>query len=139
LDLERYSGYLAMTSYRDPNLLETLKTFDGTAAFLRTLELTESDLARSVIGALNGVDPYQLPGAKGFTSLMRYLVGQTEVERQTLRDELFATTAKDFRNFADVMDAVRDRGQIVIMGAEDTLSEANRARGGDWLTVTNVL
>ena len=139
LDLERYSGYLAMTSYRDPNLLETLETFDATAAFLRTLELSESDLARSVIGALNGVDPYQLPGAKGFTSLMRYLVGQTEVERQTLRDELFATTAKDFRNFAEVMDAVRDRGQIVIMGAEDTLSAANRARGGDWLTVTNVL
>jgi presequence protease len=139
LDLDRYSGYLAMTSYRDPNVLETLATFDGTAAFLRTLELSGSDLVRSVIGALNGVDPYQLPGAKGFTSLTRYLVGQTEVERQKLRDELFATTVLDFRNFADVMDAVRDRGKIVVMGAEPTLSEVNRARGGDWLALTNVL
>ena len=139
LDLERYSGYLAMTSYRDPNVLETLATFDGTAAFLRALELSGSDLTRSIIGALNGIDPYQLPSAKGFTSLTRYLVGQTEVERQKLRDELFATTAKDFRHFADIMDAVRDRGQIVVMGAEETLSEANRARGGDWLALTNVL
>ena len=139
LDLERYSGYLAMTSYRDPNLFETLATFDGTASFLRTLELGGTDLTRSIIGALNGIDPYQLPGAKGFTSLTRYLVGQTEVERQKLRDELFAATAMDFRNFAEVMDAVSDRGQIVVMGAEETLAEANRARGGDWLTLTNVL
>jgi presequence protease len=138
LDLERYSGYLAMTSYRDPNVLETLTTFDSTAAFLHTLELGGSDLTRSVVGALNGVDPYQLPGAKGFTSLTRYLVGQTEVERQKLRDELFATTVMDFRNFAHVMDAVRDRGQIVVMGAEETLSAANRARGGDWLALTNI-
>jgi Zn-dependent M16 (insulinase) family peptidase len=70
---------------------------------------------------------------------MRYLVGQTEVERQKLRDELFATTAVDFRNFADVMEAVGDRGQIVVMGAEESLSEANRMRGGDWLALTNVL
>ena len=139
LDLDRYSGYLGMTSYRDPALFETLATFDGTAAFLRALELSDSDLTRSIIGALNGIDPYQLPGAKGFTSLMRYLIGQTEVERQKLRDELFATTAMDFRNFADVMDGVRDRGQIVVMGAEETLSQANRARGGDWLVLTNVL
>jgi presequence protease len=139
LDLERYSGYLAMTSYRDPNLAETLATFDGSAAFLRALELSSSDLVRSIIGALNGVDPYQLPGAKGFTSLTRYLAGQTEPERQKLRDELFATTAVDFRNFADVMDAVRDGGQIVVMGAKETLLDVNRARGGDWLALTHIL
>ncbi len=139
LDFERHSGYLALTSYRDPNLIETLETFDGTGAFLRDLELGDSDLARSVIGALNGVDPYQLPAAKALTSLMRYLIGQTEVARQKLRDELFATTATDFRNFADVMDGVRDRGQIVVMGAEQTLSEANRTRGGDWLVLNKIM
>jgi len=139
LDFERLSGYLALTSYRDPNLFETLATFDGTGAFLRDLELSDSDLARSVIGALNGVDPYQLPDAKGLTSLTRYLVGLTEVERQKLRDELFATTATDFRNFADVMDGVRDRGRIVVMGAEETLSEANRTRGGDWLALNKIM
>jgi len=139
LDFERHSGYLALTSYRDPNLIETLAIFDGTGAFLRDLELSDSDLARSVIGALNGVDPYQLPAAKALTSLMRYLVGQTEVARQRLRDELFATTATDFRKFADVMDGVRDRGQIVVMGAEQTLSEANCTRGGDWLALNKIM
>jgi Zn-dependent M16 (insulinase) family peptidase len=139
LDFERRSGYLALTSYRDPNLIETLATYDGTGAFLRALELSDADLARSIIGSLNGVDPYQLPSAKGFTSLTRYLIGQTEIDRQQLRDELFATTAADFRNFADVMDGVRDRGLIVVMGAEETLSEANRTRGSDWLALNKIM
>jgi Zn-dependent M16 (insulinase) family peptidase len=139
LDFERRSGYLALTSYRDPNLIDTLTTYDGTGSFLRALELSTSDLVRSIIGALNGVDPYQLPGAKGLTSLTRYLIDQTEIDRQQLRDELFATTAADFRNFADVMDGVRDHGQIVVMGAEEALSEVNRTRGGDWLSLNKIV
>ena len=115
--------------------IDTLATYDRTGAFLRALELSDADLARSIIGSLNGVDPYQLPGAKGFTSLTRYLIDQTEANRQQLRDELFATTAADFRTFADVMDVVRDRGRIVVMGAEQALTETNRMRGRDWLTL----
>jgi hypothetical protein len=37
------------------------------------------------------------------------------------------------------MDGVRDRGKIVVMGAEETLAEANRTRGGNWLALTKVL
>ena len=139
MELDRRSGYLALSSYRDPNLLETLATYDDAGSFLQALELNDSDLTRSIIGSLNGIDPYQLPGAKGFTSLTRYLIGQTETERQQLRDQLFATTVADFRSFADVMDGVRDRGQIVVMGAEETLLAANRTRGGDWLGLTTIL
>jgi Zn-dependent M16 (insulinase) family peptidase len=138
MELDRRSGYLALSSYRDPNLLETLSTYDDAASFLQALELSDSDLTRSIIGSLNGIDPYQLPGAKGFTSLTRYLIGQTETERQQLRDQLFATTVADFHNFAGVMDGVRDRGQIVVMGAEETLLAANRTRGGDWLDLTKI-
>src|SRR5215467_3665106 len=138
MELDRRSGYLALSSYRDPNLQKTLATYDDAGSFLQSLELSDSDLTRSIIGSLNGIDPYQLPGAKGFTSLTRYLIGQTEVERQKLRDELFATTAMDFRDFADVMDGVRDHGQIVVMGAEETLLAANRTRGGDWLGLTKI-
>jgi Zn-dependent M16 (insulinase) family peptidase len=139
MELDRRSGYLALSSYRDPNLLETLATYDDAGSFLQALELSDSDLTRSIISSLNGIDPYQLPGVKGFTSLTRYLIGQTEAERQLLRDQLFATTVADFRNFADVMDGVRDRGQIVVMGAEETLRAANRTRGGDWLGLTKIL
>ena len=44
LDFDRRSGYLALTSYRDPNLIETLSTYDGSGAFLRASRLSDSDL-----------------------------------------------------------------------------------------------
>ena len=79
-----------------------------------------------------------MPGPQGFTSLARYLVGQTEDARQKLRDELFATQPADFRAFAGIVDGVRDNGAIVIMGGKETLAAANRERGGNWLTMTTV-
>ena len=137
-DVDLRTGELAFTSYRDPNVLSTLETYDGTGDFLRGLSLSQTDLTRSIVGAINRIDPYQLPGAQGFTSLTRYLVGQTEDARQKLRDELFATSPDDFRTFAGIVDGVRDQGAVVIMGGADKLAEANQAKGGNWLTLTTV-
>ncbi len=138
VEMDLRTGELTFTSYRDPNLLSTLETYDGTGDYLRRLALTDTDLTRSIVGAVNRIDPYQLPGAQGFTSLTRYLVGQTEEARQKLRDELFATTPDDFRAFGQIVDGVRDNGAIVVMGGADTLAEANRAKGGSWLKLTTV-
>ena len=137
-DVDLRTGELAFTSYRDPNVLSTLETYDGTGDFLRGLSLSQTDLTRSIVGAINRIDPCQLPGAQGFTSLTRYLVGQTEDARQKLRDELFATSPDDFRTFAGIVDGVRDQGAVVIMGGADKLAEANQAQGGNWLTLTTV-
>jgi hypothetical protein len=34
---------------------------------------------------------------------------------------------------------VRDHGQVVVMGSEATLSEADRAQGGSWLTLEKIM
>ena len=66
------SGAFNFISYRDPNLIETLKNYDGTADFLRRLELSPSELVKSIIGTIGDMDGYQLPDAKGYTSMVRY-------------------------------------------------------------------
>ncbi len=137
-DVDLRTGELAFTSYRDPNVLSTLQTYDETGAYLRSLELSDTDLTRSIVGAINRIDPYQLPGSQGFTSLSRYLVGQTEAARQTLRDQLFATQPADFRAFAEIVDGVRENGALVIMGGAETLRQINSEKGGDWITLTTV-
>ena len=52
------------------------------------------------------IDAYQLPDAKGNTSLVRYLFGESEAERQRLRDEVLGTTVADFVALADVLERV---------------------------------
>jgi Zn-dependent M16 (insulinase) family peptidase len=54
-------------SYRDPNLLKTLDIYDGTANFLRELEIDDDALTKAIIGTIGDVDSYQLPDAKGYS------------------------------------------------------------------------
>ena len=135
---DRPSGLFTYLSYRDPNLLGTIETYDRTAQFLRDLELSETERVKSIIGAIGRIDAYELPDARGYTSMVRYLRGESDADRQRFRDELLHTTAGDFRAFADVLDRVQERGSVVVMGSREAIAEANAARG-NWLEVTEVL
>jgi Zn-dependent M16 (insulinase) family peptidase len=134
----QHSGVLTYLSYRDPNVLNTLEVYDGTPEYLRSLSLSQDDLTKSIIGAIGVLDAYQLPDAKGDTAFVRYLLGETDAARQKTRDEVLGTTAADFRAFADVLDAVRREGRIVVLGSSDALAAANAARG-DFLKIQRVL
>jgi Zn-dependent M16 (insulinase) family peptidase len=141
---DRRSGVFTYLSYRDPNLLATLDNFDATAAFLRDLDLSEAELTKAIIGAIGELDAHLLPDAKGFTSLTRYLTGDTDESRQRYRDEVLGTTAKDFKSFGEVLAAVMEKGEVVVLGAEEAIHKANaerseRSERGDWLEVTKVL
>ena len=135
---DRHSGVFSYLSYRDPNLLGTLESYDGTGQFLRKLELSEEELTKSIIGAIGRIDAYQLPDAKGYTSMVRHLIGITDESRQRMRDEILSTSTDDFHAFAAVLQQVRDKGQVVVLGSREAIDEANADRE-DWLDVINVL
>lgn len=135
---DRYSGVFGYVSYRDPNLLDTLNVYDQTGRFLRELDLSRDELVKSIIGTIGNMDAYQLPDAKGFTSLVRYLRGETDEQRQRLRDEVLDTTLDDFRRFGEVLDELAQTGQVVVLGGQDAIERANAERGG-FLQVIKVL
>ena len=135
---DRYTGVFSFLSYRDPNLLSTLENYDEAAAYLRALDLPEDEVTRSIIGTIGSIDSYQLPDAKGYTSMVRHLVGNTDEERQKLRDEVLGTTAAHFRQFAEALEAVKDHGNVVVLGSADAITKANPELGGK-LAVTKVL
>ena len=129
---DRRSGVFTYLSYRDPNVLATLVNFDAAATFLRELDLSEAELNKAIIGAIGELDAHQLPDAKGFTSLTHYLAGDTDEARQQYRDEVLSTTAKEFKSFGDVLAAVKEKGEVVVLGAQEAIEQANAQRG-DWL------
>ncbi len=136
---DNLSGVFAYLSYRDPNTLKTISAYDGSGDFLRTLQLSEQELTKSIIGAIGRRDQYMLPDAKGFTSLKRYLSGVTDEYRQRIRDEVLATNASDFASFGEVLDGVARAGRVVVLGSEDAIKEANANMGEDWLQLIPVL
>lgn len=133
---DRRSGGYAFLSYRDPNLTGTLDNYDGTAVFLRNLTLPDDELVKGIIGAISSLDAYQLPDAKGYTSMIWHLLGESDESRQQYREQVLSTTAADFKAFADVLAQVQEQGQVVVMGSADAVTAANN---DNWLKITKVM
>ncbi|KAI3906118.1 hypothetical protein MKW92_023745 [Papaver armeniacum] len=137
-NFDTHSGVFSYLSYRDPNLLKTLDVYDGTANFLRELEMDDDTLTKAIIGTIGDVDSYQLPDAKGYTSLQRYLLGITEEERQQRREQILSTRVSDFREFSNALEAVKDKGVVVAVASAPDISIANEERP-NFFEVNNAL
>ncbi|RME83228.1 MAG: peptidase M16 [Caldilineae bacterium] len=122
---DQHSGVFSYLSYRDPNLTKTVENYDASSEFLRRLDLTEDELVKGIIGAIGSMDAYLLPDAKGWVSMQRHLLGVSDDFRQRVREQILSTTREDFRAFADVLDQVRSRGHVVVMGSADAIEAAN--------------
>ena len=135
---DQFSGVMTFLSYRDPNLLSTLEIYDGTPDFLRELDLNDAELTKSIIGAIGDLDAYQLPDAKGYSSLVRTLLGVNDDRRQRFRDQLLAASAADFKALAAALAETLNGGQVAVMGSANAIQSAAEQRPG-WLEVRQVL
>lgn len=131
------SGVLSFLSYRDPNVTATIENYDRAADFLKGLDssrLSDNELTKAIIAAIGELDTYQLPDAKGYTSMMRYLTNRTEELRQQTRDEVLSTNGEDFIAFGEVLEKVAQSNAVTVLGSQNAIESANLG-----LEVTKVL
>lgn len=121
---DQRSGDFKYLSYRDPNLGQTWKTYDGAANFLREIDLGQDELTKAIIGCMGDVDSYMLPDAKGYQAMLRHLLGEEDVMRQKLRDEILSTSVDDFRRFADALEDVSQSGGLCAIGSKEAIEAA---------------
>ena len=122
---DRISGSFNFVSYRDPNVGKTLQAYDGVVDFLENLNVPQDELEKSIIGAIGELDTYMLPDAKGFSATARELVGETEVFRQEVRDQILATTEEDFKKLAQAARIVAENGAVTVLGNEEAMKASN--------------
>lgn len=115
------SGIWTFLSYRDPNVAQTLATYDGAGRYLREHGPSPADIERTIIGVIGRIDTYQLPDAKAYSSMARYLTDQDEDSRQQLREEILGTSLEDFVGFGDVLDEVARNGHVAVIGSQQAL------------------
>lgn len=138
IGFSRASGVVAFTSYRDPNLLDTLQVYDRTPHYLRTLDLSQSDLTRAIIGAISSFDPYMLPDARGRVAFHRWLAGDSDERMQQIREEILGATVHRIKEFADALEAGLQSARISVLGSADAIARAGAAQTHSFVT-TKVL
>ncbi len=120
----RFSGHLSFVSYRDPNIGETLQTYDATANFLAQLEMAPDELVKLIIGTFGAITHDLQPKAQGKAALSRYLTGSTRELRQQHRDEILATETKHLQQISTYMAEATREANNVVMGSESAIQEA---------------
>lgn len=121
------TGVFTYLSYRDPNISKTIKSYDKAAAFLKEIDasrLSENELKKAIISAIGDLDAYQLPDAKGYTSMMRYFTGRTDEMRQEIRDEVLSTNGEDFIAFGEVLEKMARSDALTVLGSKSALEES---------------
>ncbi len=125
---DRLSGVFSMLSYRDPNISATWRIFAEAAGFLEKISIPDEELHKGIIGAIGEIDAYLLPSAQGFVALERILTGATSELRQRMRDEVLATTVRDFRAFARALAGAGDGFVRAVLGDPDAIRASDEGR-----------
>lgn len=114
---------IASWSYRDPNLANTLAVYEKMGDYIASLELSEEDLTRFVIGAVGGFDQPLTEKSKGLVDLNFYLTGRTPEDIEALIESALDTTVEDLKAYAPIFQAAMDQKYVAVLGSEKAIRE----------------
>ena len=121
---DSYSGDYGLVSYRDPNLTETLDIYDQIGEYLDTLDISDKELTKILIGCVGRLDPPMTADRKGSISMVEYLTGKTYELKQKRRDELLSTRLDDIKSFAGIFRKIKESGNVCVLGNEEKIKKS---------------
>ena len=117
------NGIVYTYSYRDPNVKETFDNFDNIGNFLSNISLTDREITKYTLGALNVIDRPKSKSDRLELMVGRYYNGLTREDVQIERDEILSVTEKDVKDYAKLFNAVIKNGAICTFGSETKINE----------------
>ncbi|MBS5387437.1 MAG: insulinase family protein [Clostridiales bacterium] len=115
-------GYLV--SYRDPNLKETIKVYEGVVEYLKNFTVSERDMDKYIIGTISNIDRPMTPAAKGERSMNLYMNHVSEDMIRREREEILTADQEDIRALARVVQALLNADMLCVIGGEDKIEAA---------------
>ncbi|MBQ5576112.1 MAG: insulinase family protein [Bacteroidales bacterium] len=117
-------GIACLSSYRDPNLQNTIDVYDNIPGYLANFDADDDAMTKYIIGTISNRDMPVATSQRGRTALSRYRQGFTFDQIQQERNEILATTAQQIRDLAPLMAKVRDHGTVCVLGGEEKIMES---------------
>lgn len=119
----RRNGNMLFGSYRDPNLAETVRVYDETAAFLRAFAVSEREMLKYIIGTISTLDTPLTPQMKGEVAAECHIRGIVQADIQAERDQVLATRQSDICALAEVIEACMKENYLCVLGGEERIRE----------------
>ncbi|MCY6369335.1 insulinase family protein [Clostridium ganghwense] len=136
------NSVVLFSSYRDPNLKETIDTIDGIPEYLKNFDADEKEMTNYVIGTIGKLDSatnmlssIMGPAADGIIADSLYISHTKQSDIQKQREEIISTKAEDIRNFAPVIDALLKQDYLCVVGGETKIKENKK----NFVAIKNLL
>ena len=111
------------SSYRDPNLTETLDVFKGLPAYLQAFTAGDEEMTRYILGVVSRLDYPMTASTKGETAIDYHLRRVSQQDLQTERDQVLSTTAADIKAFAPMVEALLKQNHYCVYGNQEKLQQ----------------
>lgn len=122
-------GTSYFVSYRDPNLTQTIETYENAPAYLREFAADEETMTKYIIGTIAEKDMPLSPSSKGARSYAAYMTGYTLADEQRERDEILSCSEADIHRLADYVQAMLDEEALCVVGNEEKIKESKELFG----------
>jgi Zn-dependent M16 (insulinase) family peptidase len=133
-------GTLCLSSFWDPNIVETLSVFDGLRDHVAAQQWSQTDIDRAIIGNAKDAEKPIRPEAATGTALMRHIRGDCDNLREArYAATLRATPASVKETMLRVVDANEPRAAVCVVSSREKLEEANQRLGDQSLAVSDIL
>lgn len=117
------SGNMFITSYRDPNIKETLKVYDEMPGYLKELEVDEETMTKYIIGTISKLDSPLTPSMKSEYAIEQYYMGISHETKQRERNEVIETKLNNIKDFAPVIESVMKQNHVCVLGNEKKIKD----------------
>lgn len=115
------NGGAVFSSYRDPNLTETLEVYQGIGNYLRNFAPDEREMTKYVIGTVSGLDTPLTPSMKSDLVLSAYFAGVNAEDIQRERNQVLEVTSKQIRETAAWIEKGMKENLYCVFGNEDKI------------------
>lgn len=114
-------GPIIFASYRDPNLSETLKSYDKTVDFISQFQADSAVMTRFIIGTIAGLDFLTTPSQRGDISFSNWFMNKTREWVQGERDAVLTTTPGDIRKMSSLISEILKNDVICVYGNDQVI------------------
>ncbi len=112
-----------LTSYRDPNLKETMEIYEGVVEYLENFAADEREMTKYIIGTMSSVDQPLTPAGKGDRSFNLYMNQVSEEMLKKERKEILTATTEDINKLKVVLEAILENQNICVIGSEEKIEQ----------------
>lgn len=89
------------SSFRDPNLKETMDHFDNAITWLQRSKITFEQVEEAILGVVSGIDAPGSPAGEARQAFHNGLFGRTPEHRNQLRSEILKVRGDDLKRVVD--------------------------------------